>query len=169
MARIAYPTRESLEAETALALDGMKPMNIFKMMARADSLAPPLFDVTTRLFQKGKLHLSARYRQIAILSVASNGVFPYLIAHHKPISMKVGLNEDEIDGILNFKLTLTGNDLSVYKFAKESTLLADVSDDVFNALPHFLGEREIVELATVSGMYNFFGRFLKSLRVDIET
>jgi alkylhydroperoxidase family enzyme len=168
MARIPYPNRESLEAEAALALDGMKPMNIFKMMARADSLAPPLFEATTRLFQKGKLKLSPRFRQIAILTVASHGAFPYLIAHHQPISLKVGLMQAEIDGILNFKITLKGNDLSVYQFAKESTLYSDVSDDVFNGLPSFLGEREIVELATVTGMYNFFGRFLKSLRVDIE-
>jgi len=168
MARLDYPSRESLEAEVVLALDSMKPMNIFKMMARADSLAPPLFEATTRLFQKGKLKLSARYRQIAILSVASNGVFPYLIVHHQPISLKVGLTQHEIDGVLNFKVQLTGHDLSIYSFAKESTLLTDVSDEVFNELLCFLNDREIVELATIVGLYNFFGRFLKSLRVDIE-
>ena len=97
MARIAYPARESLEKEAADALAGMKPMNVFRMLARADSLAPPIFDTATRLFTRGRTELPARLRQVAILRVAGAAGFAYLIGHHEPISRRVGLSQPEIE------------------------------------------------------------------------
>ena len=169
MARIPYPTREDLEQEAAEALAGMKPMNIFKMLARADSLAPPIFETTTRLFAKGKIKLSARLRQIAILRVAGVGGFDYLISHHRPISLRVGLTQEEISASIEKNSNqLTDLDHKVAQFAQESTLTGDVLDDTFNAVRAHLGDRELVELSITVGLYNCLGRVIRSLRIDIE-
>ena len=169
MARIPYPTPEQLEEETAMALAAMKPMNVFRMLARADSLAPPIFETTTRLFTKGLIQLRPRLRQVAILSVAGTGGFKYLAAHHDPISIKVGLSVQEIAA------AKTGmgeglNDLerAVARFAKESTVTGDVSDEAFQAVRSKLDDRELVELSITIGLYNCLGRVLNALRVDIE-
>jgi 4-carboxymuconolactone decarboxylase len=169
MARIPYPAREQLEAETAAALDGMKPMNIFRMLARADGLAPTIFDTTTRLFTRGRTTLPARLRQVAILRVAGAGGYDYLVAHHEPISARVGLSAMEIAAILGGHHGELGEqERAVGRFAEESTLTGDVSDAAFDAVRAFLGDRELVELSVVVGLYNCLGRVLKALRIETE-
>jgi alkylhydroperoxidase family enzyme len=169
MARIAYPTRESLEKEAADALAGMKPMNVFRLLARADSLAPPIFDTATRLFTKGRTALPPRLRQVAILRVAGAASFDYLVGHHEPISRRVGLTEAEIDASKRGDDARLGEqERAVARFAAESTLDTDVSDAAFDAIRDFLSDRQIVELAIVVGFYNFIGRFLKALKVEAE-
>lgn len=169
MARIEYPTRESLQKEAADALAGMKPMNVFRMLARADALAPPVFDLATRLFTKGRTELPPRLRQVAILRVSGAGGFDYLIAHHIPISTRVGLTAEEIAACREGDSGCLGEqEQAVARYAGESTLTTDVSDAAFDAVRAFLSDRQIVELTIVVGMYNFLGRFLKALRVDVE-
>lgn len=167
MARIEYPSPESLEQEAARALAGMKAMNVFRMLARADSLAPPLFEALTRLFTRGRIELPPRLRQVAILRVAGVGSFAYLISHHQPISRRVGLNEDEIIACQQGDDARLGvQERAVARFATESTLYTEVSDEAFDALRGFLSDRQIVELAIVVGLYNFIGRFIKALKVE---
>jgi alkylhydroperoxidase family enzyme len=169
MARIPYPTPEQLEEETAIALAAMKPMNVFRMLARADSLAPPIFETTTRLFTKGRTHLRPRLRQVAILSVAGNAGFNYLVAHHEPISLKVGLNAQEIAAAKTGKGEgLNDLERAVARFAEESTITGDVSDEAFQAVRSMMDDRELVELSITIGLYNCLGRVLNALRVDIE-
>jgi alkylhydroperoxidase family enzyme len=169
MARIPYPTREQLEQEAATALDGMKPMNVFRMLARADTLAPPIFEITTRLFTKGRTKLHARLRQVAILRVASAGDFSYLAAHHEPISLKVGLTPQEVAAAMAGDGSgLNDTERAVARFADESTRTGDVSDAAFDAVRSVLGDRELVELTITVGLYNCLGRVLKALRVEIE-
>lgn len=169
MARIPYPTREQLEEETATALAAMKPMNVFRMLARADSLAPPIFETTTRLFTKGRTKLHPRLRQVAIMCVAGTGGFKYLVAHHEPISLKVGLTVQEIAAAkAGESAGLNDLECAVARFAQESTSTGNVSDDAFEAVRSMLGDRELVELSITVGLYNCLGRVLNALRVDIE-
>ncbi|MBN9425494.1 MAG: carboxymuconolactone decarboxylase family protein [Burkholderiales bacterium] len=169
MARIDYPTRESLQAEAAQALDGMKPMNVFRMMARADSLAPPIFEATTRLFRKGGVELAPRLRQVAILRTAGETRCDYLVAHHEPISRRVGMSDLDIAACISGdSASLSDADRAVMQFTTESTSNVDVSDAAFAAVRKLLSDRQIAELTLVVGLYNCIARFLKGLRVDIE-
>jgi len=169
MARISYPAREQLEQEVAIALDGMKPMNIFRMLARADTLAPPIFEATTRLFTRGCTQLSARLRQVAILRVAGAGNYDYLTAHHEPISARVGLSTGEVAAARYGRFNELGaQECAVARFATESTTTGDVSDPTFDSVRIFMQDRELVELSVVVGLYNCLGRVLKALRIETE-
>ncbi len=172
MARIAYPTREQLEDEAAVALDGMKPMNVFRMLARADSLAPPLFEAATRLFTKGTIELPPRLRQIAILRVAGAMKVDYLVAHHEPISRRVRMTDAEIAACIAADepgwATVGAAEAAVARYATESTLTIQVSDAAFDAVRAVLSDRQIVELATVVGFYNLIGRVLAALHIEVE-
>ena len=172
MARIPYPERNALQHEAALALDSMKPMNIFRMLARADSMAPPIFDAATRLFTKGCTELSPRLRQVAILRVAGAGGFDYLVAHHEPISRRVHMSDIEIASCLSSDedgwRKLGSTESAVARYATESTLAINVADDTFNAVRADLSDRQLVELTVVVGFYNFIGRFLIALQIEVE-
>jgi AhpD family alkylhydroperoxidase len=169
MARLSYPERDALEQEAAQALAGMKPMNVFRMLARADALAPPIFDTATQLFTKGRTELSPRLRQIAILRVAGATGCDYLIAHHEPISRRCRLSDDEIEACKSGRTqALAGHEQAVASYATESTLQIDVADATFDAMRSGLTDRQVVELTVVIGFYNFLARFLKALKVEVE-
>ena len=41
-------------------------------------------------------------------------------------------------------------------------------DDVFETVRHQFSEEEVVELTMISGLFNFFNRFMDSLHVQLE-
>ena len=105
----------------------------------------------------------------AVSLFAGVGGFDYLNAHHQPISLRVGLTQEEISASIEKNSNqLTDLDHKVAQFAQESTLTGDVSDDTFNAVRAHLGDRELVELSITVGLYNCLGRVIRSLRIDIE-
>ncbi|RYG14634.1 MAG: hypothetical protein EON92_01410 [Burkholderiales bacterium] len=172
MARIPYPTRDALEEEAAVALDGMKPMNVFRMMARADSLAPPIFDAATRLFTKGGIALQPRWRQVAILRTAGAMGAAYLVSHHEPISRRVKMTDAEIAACVDPDeagwAALGAAEAAIARLATESTLNVKVSDATFSAVRAVLNDREVVEVILVIGLYNLIGRMLVALDVEVE-
>lgn len=172
MARIPYPQREALESETAIALDGMKSMNVFRMLARADSLAPPIFEAATRLFTKGATEIPPRLRQVAILRVAGALNVEYLVTHHKLISRRVGMTEDEIAACICVDETRWASvgwvESAVARYATESTLNVKVGDATFQAVRDTLPDRQLVELTVAVGLYNLIGRMLVAFEVEVE-
>lgn len=59
-------------------------------------------------------------------------------------------------------------ELAAIRFAERMTLDAhSVSDDEFEQLRGHFDEGEIVELAAVAGLFNYFNRFNDVLKVDV--
>jgi alkylhydroperoxidase family enzyme len=168
MARIPYPEQDGLEPATASALSGMKPMNVFRMLARADSMAPSIFETATQLFTPGRTELPPRLRQIAILRVAGATGSAYLLAHHEPISRRIGLTEAEIGAAKAGAGALGSLETAVAQFATESSVEIKVGDKTFAPLRSALSDRQLAELSIVVGFYNFLARFLAALQVEIE-
>jgi alkylhydroperoxidase family enzyme len=168
MARIPYPEPEGLEAATAAALSGMKPMHVFRMLARADSMAPSIFETATQLFTPGRTELPPRLRQIAILRTAGATDSSYLLAHHEPISRRVGLTESEIEAAKTGAGALGSLEAAVARFATQSSVEIKVDDKTFAPLRSALSDRQLAELSVVVGFYNFLARFLAALQVEIE-
>ena len=67
MARIPYPTAADLQPVTLEELAKIRDINVFRMMAWAEGLAPPMFAFVKELF--ASLTLDARLRQLAIVCV----------------------------------------------------------------------------------------------------
>ena len=84
MARLPYPSRESLPAELAELLESLPRNNITEMFAHATSLTSPFLRLAHAQFTA--LELSVRQRELVILAVAGLVDCEYEYAQHIPVS-----------------------------------------------------------------------------------
>lgn len=168
MARIEYPQIESLPAETQEALRKIRSINVFKLAAWADSLAPSFFAFVTDIF--AKTALDPKLRQIAILRVGHLCNSRYELHQHEKLARIVGLSEEEIGAVADGRnlSALDERCRAIAAFADEMTNEIRVSDATFDRVRAFLSEKQLTELALITGFYSAICRFLETMDVEIE-
>lgn len=112
-----------------------------------------------------------RYRALAALGTAKTHDCKYCVAHMSASAKKAGLTNAEIEATGSFinHSILTQKEELIIEFA--SILTKDsggVSDELLARMKSHFNDSELVNLALIVGVYNLTGRFLKSLRIDIE-
>lgn len=169
MARIPYPDVEALPAETRAALARMRAINVFRLAAWADGLAPSFYEFVAAIFTRTSL--DPKLRQIAILRVGHLCGSAYETHQHEWLARKqVGLSEEQIaatrDG--TSVAALDEQELAVLRFAEEMTSGVKVSDAAFARVRAFLPEKELTELVLITSFYSAVCRFLETLEIEIE-
>lgn len=168
MARIPYPTAADLQPVTLEELAKIRDINVFRMMAWAEGLAPPMFAFVKELF--ASLALDARLRQLAIVCVGHLCASPYELFQHEKLARRVGLGDLELDcaaGRQPLSL-LPAKEQAVLRFATEMTRDIRVSDATFAEVAAMFSHREITELAMVASFYSCICRFLETMQIEIE-
>lgn len=169
MARINYPAMEALSEETQAALQRIRPINVFSLMAWAETLAPPAFDFVIAIFSK--MNLEPRLRQLAILRVGYLCESKYELFHHEKLARKVGITDEEIACTARGGAALEKlgeRERVVVQFAGEMTINIRVSDATFALARGLFPQRELTELALVTSFYSCICRFLETMDVEIE-
>lgn len=168
MARIPYPEIEALPAPTREALGKIRSINVFKLAAWADGLAPGFFAFVTDIF--AKTQLDPKLRQIAILRVGHVCGSGYETYQHEKLAKIVGLTEQQIAATRDGKSieALDDHQLAVLRFAEEMTTDIRVSDATFERVRAFLPEKELTELTIITSFYSAICRFLETMDVEIE-
>ena len=168
MARIPYPDLAELPSETREALSKIRSINVFRLLAWAETLAPSLFEFVIKIFSQTKI--DPRLRQLAILRVGRICRSPYEIHHHEKLARIVGLGDLEIEATrgTNAVLMLKSDEQAVIRFAEEITRDVKVSEKTFHEVRTFLSERELTELALITSFYSCICRFLETMEIEIE-
>jgi 4-carboxymuconolactone decarboxylase len=168
MARIPYPEPAELQPATQEALAKIRGINVFRMMAWAEGVAPPMFDFVKEVF--ASLELDARSRQLAIVCVGHLCESAYELHQHEKIARKVGLTEADLDCAAGRApiASLSPRDQAVLRFATEMTQDVRVSDATFAQARAVFSHRELTELAIVTSFYSCICRFLETMQIEIE-
>lgn len=168
MARIPYPEPGELRPETQEALGRIRGINVFRMMAWAEGIAPPMFDFVKELF--ASLELDARSRQLAIVCVGYICQSAYELHQHEKIARKVGLTDEDLAVAAGRAPldSLSPREQAVVRFATEMTKDVRVSDATFREAQARFNRRELTELAMVCSFYSCICRFLETMDIDIE-
>lgn len=168
MARIPYPQASELQASTQEALAKIRGINVFRMMAWAEGIAPPMFDFVKEVF--AGLQLDARSRQLAIVCVGHLCKSPYELHQHEKIARRVGLTDADLQCAAGRAPidSLPHKDQVVLRFATEMTRDIRVSDAIFAQAQAIFSHRELTELAMVASFYSCICRFLETMQIEIE-
>ena len=113
---------------------------------------------------------SRRTRELMILHGARLSETAFEWAHHVPLALEVGVQQSEIDALLEGRIpdTVSDAERSALQLAQEVTAGPEASAECIEALkPHF-SKAEIVELVLTASFYVCVGRTLKSLDVPLE-
>lgn len=169
MARIPYPEVSALPAATQEALGKIRSINVFKLAAWADGMAPSFFAFVTDVF--AKTALDPKLRQIAILRVGHICQSAYETYQHEKLAKIVGMTDQQIAATRDGKSieALDEQQIAVLRFAEEMTTDIKVSDATFAKVRGFLPEKELTELTIITSFYSAICRFLETMEIEVET
>ncbi len=168
MARMPYFDAASGDEETREYLDRLPPMNIFRMMAHAETVMPRFVRMGNALL--GKTELDPQLREMAIVRVGHLSQATYELHQHNALCRKLGMPEDKIEALAGKADAPVFSKLERMVLEFADTVVRDVRapDAMFEALRKELGERQMVELVLTIGYYMMTCRFLENFGVDIE-
>ncbi len=170
MARIPYVDPDIASEPVREALERVPPLNIFRMLANADSVFRPFLRFGDALL--ANLELDGLLRELAILRVASlTPHAEYEWVQHVPIAQAVGATDDQVAALERDDPEADCFDAAqraALRFTTEVVRDARASDDTFGALAALLPPRQIVELLLVIGQYMMLARVMATLELELD-
>jgi alkylhydroperoxidase family enzyme len=170
MARLPYVDPENAPEEVRAVLERLPvKLNVFRMMAHAETCFRPLLRLGTAILSQQKL--SPTLRELAILRIASLESAGYEWAQHVPIAEAVGATRQQIQAIEQGRIDADAFDAlerAVLRFTTEVVREVRASEMAFAELAALLSPQEIVELLLAIGYYMMIARLLETTDVDLD-
>ena len=171
MARLPYVDPTSAPEQVREVLERLPvKLNVFRMMAQAETCFRPLLQLGTAIL--GRLALPARLRELVILQVGKSSPAPYEWTQHVPIARAVGASEEQIAAIDRGDLDAAcfdARERAALRAGAELLCTPRLSDAAFAELERHFSPREIVELLVTVGYYMMVARLLESTAVEIDS
>jgi alkylhydroperoxidase family enzyme len=170
VARLPYVEPEDAPEPVRDALGRVPPLNIFRMMANAETAFRPWLRWGATLLDE--LELDPLLRELAILRVASlTPHAEYEWVQHVPLAKSVGASDDQVDALERDEPDadcFSPDQRLVLRFTAEVVRDAQASDATLEKLSEVLSPREIVELLMVIGQYMMVARVMATTRMEID-
>ena len=169
MARLPYPEPDELPEKVREALDRLPPLNIFRMLAHAETAYRPYLRFGGALLSD--LKLDPLVRELAILRTAQAIGAEYEWVQHVPIAKAVGMTDAQLLALELEDDTADAFDKRqcvVLRFTQAVVREPRPGDELFGELREQLSDREIVELLLVVGSYTMLGRLMTALDLDVD-
>lgn len=170
MARLSYPSLEELADPVRTALEQFPiPLNVFRMMAHAQSCFIPWLRLGTAIL--ADLQLASSLRELIILLVAHRLQCPYEWVQHVPLAQAAGVKEEQIQAITEDRLrssAFSEPERALLEAASEWLISPRCQDDTWSELCRHFSPREIVEAMVVVGFYSSLARILETTQVELD-
>jgi predicted thioesterase/alkylhydroperoxidase family enzyme len=170
MARLPYVDPSEAPRQVREVLERMPPLNVFRLMAHAQTAFRPWVRWGGVLL--GDLALDPLLRELAILRVAklSPGA-DYEWVQHVPIARSVGATDEQVEAIEQGVVDagcFDDEQRDVLRFTTEVVREVGPSDETYASVAARLSPREIVELLMVIGQYMMLARIMATVRIDLD-
>jgi 4-carboxymuconolactone decarboxylase len=170
VARLPYVDPANAPEPVRDALGRVPPLNIFRMMANAETAFRPWLRWGATLL--GDLQLDPLLRELSILRVARlTPHAEYEWVQHVPIAQAVGATEDQVASLERDDAKapcFSEAERAVLRFTTEVVEGARASDEAMNELASILSPREIVELLMVIGQYMMVARVMATTHMELD-
>ncbi len=91
------------------------------------------------------------------------------MSEHTALARQLGVTEELLDALYHidsYRALFTDRELLALRFAEIMTTSArEVDEDLWDELQAHFDDGEIVEIATVIGLFNFFNRYADALQI----
>lgn len=166
MARIPYVDPATAPEPVRQALEALPPLNVFRLVANAETAFRPWLAFGGALLGDGALdHVT---RELAILRVAAlTPGAEYEWVQHERIARDIGATGAQVEGARTGE-GLTGDDALVVRFTEQVVRDAQPDDETFAAASERWSPRELVELLLVIGQYMMLARVMATARIDLD-
>jgi alkylhydroperoxidase family enzyme len=170
MARIPYVDPSAAPQSVREALERIPPLNIFRMLANAETAFRPFLRFGDALL--ADLELTGLLRELAILRVSRlTPDAEYEWVQHAPIARAVGASDEQVAALERDDVDAGCFDAAqraTLRFTTEVVRDARASDETFAELAALLPPRQIVELLLVIGQYMMLARVMATLELELD-
>lgn len=170
MARLPYVEPESAPDAVRQTMEQLPiQLNIFKMMAHAETCFRPLLRLGTAILSEQQL--DPRLRELAILRIAQLSGARYEWVQHEPIAKAVGVSDAQIATLARGTIDdpcFAAIDGLVLRFTTEVVNAVKASDTTFAEMQRHFSPREIVELLLAIGFYMTIARLAETTATDVD-
>jgi len=169
MPRIPYYDLAKAPAAITQLLGSRPPLNIYRMVAHATTVAPGFLRMGGAILRDSEL--DPALRELVILRVGILCNAGYEVHQHKRIARKKGVSEEKIAALEQGPGAPAFDALEnlVLHFTDEVVHDVKASDATFDAVLARLNERQVAELVLTIGYYMMVSRFLENFEVEIES
>jgi alkylhydroperoxidase family enzyme len=168
VARLPYVDPDGASEPVRDALGRVPDLNIFRMMANAESAFRPWLRWGAALL--GSLKLDPLLRELAILRVARlTPHAEYEWIQHAPIAQAVGATDAQVAALERDDTEaecFTGEQRRVLRFTTEVVRDARASEEALDGLKQTMSPREVVELLMVIGNYMMVARVMATTGME---
>ena len=170
MARLPYVESATAPEQVRELLERLPvKLNVFRMMAHAETDFRPLVGLGTTIL--GRQKLSAKLRELAILRVAALSPARYEWVQHVPIAQATGASAAQVAALERGDIAADAFDpleQAVLRFTTEVVRDVRASEATFAELARRLSAQEVVELIITVGYYMMIARLLETTAVDLD-
>lgn len=168
MARVPYVDPDSAPPATASALSKLPRLNVFGLLANAESAFVPWLRFGGAILTD--LALEPLLRELTILQVGRLAA-RYEWEQHVPIALAAGATQEQIDALERGEIDaacFAPAQQAVLAFVADMVRDGEVPDDRYAALATVLDDRRVVEVALTAGTYLGLARIMTALRIDSD-
>jgi alkylhydroperoxidase family enzyme len=170
MARLPYVDPATAPESVREALAATPPLNVFRMVAHAETAFRPWLRFGGALL--GSAQLDALLRELAILRVSrlTPGA-DYEWVQHVPIAQATGATDEQVAALGTGDLEadcFSEEQRIVLRFTTEVVRDAAPSEATWAAASARFSPRELIELLLTIGQYMGLGRIMATTRIDID-
>jgi alkylhydroperoxidase family enzyme len=170
MARLPYVEPAAAPEAVRQTLERLPlQLNIFKMMAHAETCFRPLLQLGTAILSEQQL--DPKLRELAILRIAQLSDARYEWVQHEPIARGTGASEAQVTALGRGAIDDPCFDRAealVLRFTTEVVESVKASDATFAEMQRYFSPREIVELLLAIGFYMTIARLAETTAVDVD-
>ncbi len=168
MALLPYLEDKDASPEIRKILQRPVVLNVLRMTANAQTIFQHRSRLSTALLND--IALDKRLREIAILRTAKDCHSVYEWTQHVPAAKHVGVTDEQIAAIENWKGAACFNELErlVLQFTDEVNANVKASRATLEALKQHLSPGEIIELLVIIGHWRQTATILETTEVDLE-
>jgi alkylhydroperoxidase family enzyme len=144
-------------------------LNIFKLMAQAETCFRPLLRLGTAIL--GRQKLPSKLRELAILRVAALSGARYEWVQHVPIAQHVGAKDDQVAAIERGEIEapcFDATERAALRLASELVEGVRARDATYAEVARWLCPQEIVELIVAVGYYRMLATLMETAAIDLD-
>lgn len=168
MPRLPFPDPAALSAEARGTMAALPPDPMVKMLAHASGTLKPFVEFAKALVVSTEL--SARSRELVILTVAEYTESEFVAAQHAPSSLAAGVSDSTRQLVRRRQFEsaeLTEGDRSLLAFTSAVLGNPRIPVEEIERIRNDLSDREVVEVLQIIGYYWAFARISTILDVEI--
>ena len=169
VARLPYVDPANAPPAVREALEALPPLNIFRLVAHAETALRPFLRLGGALLTRAAL--DARLRELAILRVAALSGARYEWVQHAAIAAAVGVADDQIAAVERGDIAADcfhDDERLVLAFTTELVEDVGASPATFERVAARFDARQIVELILTIGYYMMIARLMETTEIDLD-